>query len=250
MALKRMTSSRYLAPLATLLVLGALGWQSALRPVPGDADPYHAAVSVKVQAIPFRIGDWVGTDTQIPREAQALLHPNALFARRYRNVRSGEVVTLVIVQCRSARDLRGHYPPTCYPANGYTQTNAWDFHHDIDGLRIDGRLYEFASSTAFTASNTLIYNFMLLPDGQVVPDMEAVGRAAADYLRHFFGAAQVQVVFASTVMAPQREAIFAEMVRAVRPVLDTILSGAAPHPKDGSNALAPAPAAPAPVPSP
>mgnify|MGYP007071125856 CR=1 FL=1 len=34
-----------------------------------------------------------------------------------------EQVNVAVVQCRDARDMGGHYPPICYPGQGWTPKN-------------------------------------------------------------------------------------------------------------------------------
>ncbi|MFW6061969.1 MAG: exosortase-associated EpsI family protein, partial [Planctomycetota bacterium] len=86
-----------------------------------EADPYHRRVAERIANIPYTIGDWKGEDVSVPRSAVELLQPNALCSRQYRNQKTGQVLSLLVVHCRDARDMTGHYPPVCYPAHGWTQ---------------------------------------------------------------------------------------------------------------------------------
>ena len=224
------TLARYCVPALTLVLLGGVTLEAMMRPSPANADPYHARVKESVEAIPYRIGDWLGEDKPIVREAQALLKLNTMLSRRYRSMADGAEAELVIVQCRSARDMIGHYPPRCYPSNGYQAEGAQPMTWNIPGpdgkpTPISGYEYEFSFSSRDRGPRTVVVNFMVLPDGRFMPDMDAVVTASSDYLRYFFGAAQVQVVMSSTLPPERRRTVVNELVGPILPVLDVIRSG-------------------------
>jgi hypothetical protein len=154
-----------------------------------------------------------------------MLRPNALFSRQYENLSTGRQVALIIVQCVTARDLSGHYPPICYPAHGWKMMNVLPTDWSVRDHTFSGVEYHFTMSTSERAPHKVVANFMILPDGRVVRDMQAVQTAAADYLRHFYGAAQVQVVMHSHIPADERQKIVEELIGAIAPVVDVIRSG-------------------------
>ncbi len=212
-------------PVLALLLLTGVAAQTLTRQSPEDAAPYHAKVRRAVDAIPYRVGDWVGMDMPIPPSARAMLRPNALFSRRYENLTTGRQVTLIIVQCETARDLSGHYPPICYPAHGWQALDTVEKQWTIRGRPMAGVEYHFTMSVSDRGPHKVVANFMILPDGRVVRDMQAVTAAASDYQRHFYGAAQVQVIMHSHIPVDERQQIVEELIGAIAPVVDVIRSG-------------------------
>jgi hypothetical protein len=57
-----------------------------------------------------------------------------------------------------------------------------------------------------------VYNFFVLPGKGIVPDMDDVQRATADYRRRYFGAAQFQLVFYSDLSQSARDSAFATII--------------------------------------
>lgn len=222
-----MRSLHRLAPLLTLVLLLALGVTTLSRPGPDEAEPYHAHVREVASAVPYRVGDWVGVDEALPREASELLRPNVLFSRRYEHRQTGEWATFLLVQCKDARDLDGHYPPICYPAHGWRQQEAERMETRVNGLVIPSTQYRFSYHQPEGTSRMVVNNFMILPDGRIMPDIGGVRRAASDYTSRFYGAAQVQLITSDRMSEERRQAVFERLVSANRDVIHAIRSGEA-----------------------
>ena len=195
--------------LPLLLVLGVVAWT---RPTQGDAQPYHAAVREAVEAIPRTFGVWQGRDFETPPEAVKLLQPNIILTRQYVNTHTGELATLLIVHCKNARDLSGHYPPVCYPNAGWNfaaqpQPQIWTIH----GRTIPGYAYPFVLSRSLHPVHTTVLNFLIVP-GAFVSDMEAVREAGGDQSRYFYGGAQVQLLVDSSITPERRDQLMREIV--------------------------------------
>ena len=212
-------------PALCLAMLGAVALETMSRPTAEDADAYHAKVAAVINAIPYQIDDWVGIDEPPPREAISLLRPNTIFSRRYENFVTGERVSVVLVHCRDARDLAGHYPPICYPAHGWTQVQATAATRPLDDRRLELMSYKFTRDRTAGRSQMLVDNFLILPDGRIVSDMREVRRAAGNYARRIYGAAQVQVVHYGQVPDERRERAFQTLVTPMRQAIETIRVG-------------------------
>ena len=117
---RQLKSGRTLPYSATVIVLLALlGDRMFLRMSPVQTDEYHASVKAAVEAVPTVVGSWVGIDTPVPEAAVRMLHPNIILSRRYQNLSTNETLTVLLVHVRDARDVLGHYPPVCYPGQGW-----------------------------------------------------------------------------------------------------------------------------------
>ena len=211
-----------------LALLAGLAVETYSRPTPGEAEPYHARVRAAEKELPRRIGPWEGEDVKPTRAAIELLNPNVIYQRRFTNTETGQQVSVLVVHCKDARDIYGHYPPVCYPSHGMEQRSAERFQRSVAGEQLRGTEYRFASG-AFGSGYKIVNNLIIMP-GAVMPDMEEVREQAWDYVRRFYGAAQVQVVFQDPDMTPgERERIFKTMVRAHMPVIEAIRDGEIDH---------------------
>lgn len=217
---------RLLSPALVLLMLGGLRAQKLPYATPADADPYHRRVRQAVERIPQTIGDWVGTDVEVRRDAERLLRPNIICNRFYRNKSNGQGVSLSLVHCRDARDMGRHYPPICYRAHGWEQRQERPVVCRMDAdTTIEAAEYEFRKWRSAWWETIWVVNVLLLPDGTVTTDISVVGAAAADYRTHFFGAGQVQLIFRERISAADRDKIFETFMNAIKPVIEAIGSG-------------------------
>lgn len=214
-----------MAPVLTVALLAAMGIANLRRPQPEDAEPYHRRVRDAAGLMPRRVGAWVGRDVPAPRTAVQLLKPNVLINRIYQNPQTGYSATLLLVQCKTARDMSGHFPPVCYPAHGWVLNDTVEKDWQTNGLTITGMEYGFNYMKPGDSFHKIIANFMIMPDGQIIRDIKGVRRAASDYVRHFFGAAQMQLVMDTAIPGPERDAIFVELIGANRDVIDVLRSG-------------------------
>jgi hypothetical protein len=226
-AFQKFWSVRAVAPPAlTLLFLGVAFADKVLFHLPpADATAYHARVREAAATLPYNIGAWLGTDTPVPPSAVALLRPNVILSRQYQDVRTGRTATLLVVQCEDARDLLGHYPPVCYVAHGWSMRGKVPRERQVDGRLIPVTDYTFTSTRIDRASELRIDNFMVLPDGQVCRDMDAVETVAQDYRRKFFGAAQIQIITDTQWSDDDRDDLFRQLIQAAGPLLREMRSG-------------------------
>lgn len=215
-------TTHFVSILASLALLAGMAAARMTRPAPEDAEPYHRQVRDAANALPFQIGNWFGTDQEVTPAAIQMLQPNVLVSRRYRNIHTGRVATVLLVHCRDARDLAGHYPPVCYPAHGWATDFTTPRRWDVAGLSIDGTEYGFSFRMPTETKRMVVASFMVLPGGPILPDMTGVRHAAADYTRHFYGAAQIQLILDAGIPTAERDAIFRELAGACRGVIDAL----------------------------
>jgi hypothetical protein len=192
-----------------------------------DAQAYHLRIKKLAANVPYHFGNWLGVDVPVPIGAVKLLKPNVILSRRFEEMQTGRQVTLLVVQCRDARDILGHYPPVCYPANGWTLDSAGPHDWTVDDLAITGTTYAF-NTGQHPFEKVTVDNFMLLPSGQTARDMDAVELAAQDLQRKFFGAAQVQLVYPPNTPESERAELFPVMIRMLRPLIDATLQKGMP----------------------
>jgi len=205
------------APLGTVCLTFALlagtAFETQRRGTVDGIPEYHARIAAEAgRAFPDRIGEWIGREVPTPPSAISLLRPNALRSRGYFNPATRESVSVLFVHCGDARDLRGHYPPACYPANGKTldseSVRDWSF----GSKTIHGKRYRFSASDLAGDRAFVVDNFMILPNGTFGRDMASVTEIAADRRLRQLGAAEVQVVTDPSVSEERRDEILGTLL--------------------------------------
>jgi len=188
---------------------------------PERVEAYFASVRDAVDAVPIRFGEWSGEDAPIPQAAQRLLRPNASLSRAYVSSVSGIAANVLLVHCRDARDMVGHYPPNCYPSQGWTPGDASSFAAD---LPYPHTTYAFSRQQSGGGEQQIvIHGMFILPQGRVVPGMDEVRRAEGNNLARPLGAAQVQILFSADIPPDAREAATKDFLEMLRPAIDAIL---------------------------
>lgn len=214
---------KFLPPLLSLAL--ALGLFLQVRAFAGqdDTSPFHQRVREAVAAIPVRVGDWEGTDRKIPPAAGKLLKPNTLFCRQYRQVSSGRAVTVLLVHCRDARDMTGHYPPVCYPGHGWT-LDSGDQKETVPlwGGDVAFAVYQFSRTEVNSFIQCTIYNLFVLPRAGLVTEMAQVVKSSGDYRVRPYGAAQVQVIFDSSMPEWERLDALRTLLAPLGPVVESM----------------------------
>ena len=226
---------RTLAPpvLALLLLAAAMG-EATRRVKPSDADveAFHRRARAELESIPKVIQNgqttWYGADMEVPQSAVNLLNPNMIISRQYLENRPGTSVSrsaqLLIVQCRDAGDMQGHYPPNCYPSQGWTmlssQPRDWALPGRqteqglVSGMKISGMEYKFTQSFGVDANSQIVYNFFLIPGSkdETLRDINAVYKVGQDYQRRYFGATEVQLLVSPDLPEADRDDILVQLL--------------------------------------
>jgi hypothetical protein len=224
--LRRIAPTAWPSVCASVLLLGAIHIEGIDRvPAPDATEHCKRIESLAKSTIPFGVGAWLGRRIPIPQAAVALLRPNALEARSYEDVTTGETASLLFVHCSDARDLLGHYPPVCYQARGLTLIGTTAHDWTIDGTTITGMRYRFASDSPVARSEVVVDNFMVLPNGRYGRDMDAVDAVARDRTLRRVGVAEVQVVTDGSMTDERRDVVFRTLVAPMVPLLRYTAAG-------------------------
>lgn len=188
-------SFRFIPIAVGAVLVAAIGLETQGRPSAADGVEFHAAAAKVIGDLPLQFGDWKGEEVAVPAAAQVLLKPNAILSRRFVHRRTGESVSMSLVQCRDTRDMAGHYPPICYPGMGWAERSpASEASLDVDGVHLIAMRYHFTRQFFDQERTLVVYNFFAMPGEGFPSEMGAIRRAAADYTSRPYGAAQVQVV--------------------------------------------------------
>ena len=184
---------------------------------------YHEQVAQVIQEIPLDFGGWQGQQVPLPQSAISLLRPNALIARDYINQEKGVRATLMVVQCKDTRDMAGHYPPRCYPANGWMESE--DNPPHSYALKSDElRVYEFERVAGQAHRDIFVYSIFALPTGELTTSMTNVRKVGADYSYRRYGAAQVQIVIDGEIQPEDHQWILDELYGVAKPAIQAVLN--------------------------
>jgi hypothetical protein len=207
---------------AAVIVLGIMqGWKLTL-PDAASGAPFLAHIRDDFKDFPRNVGDWNGTDIPLPQEAIALLRPNLFISRDYTNQATGDEAQLLLIEVEDSRDMMGHYPPNCYPGNGWELKSQQAAIWNVKGLAIPGVEYFFKRQTGGQELTLTVRDFFILPNGKFYPEIASFGRAASYFHIRAFGATQVQVVFNRDYLPQDRDRIFNSLVAAHMDLIDAV----------------------------
>jgi hypothetical protein len=220
--------------LTIALIAGAGVEGRQFRPPP-DASAYRQRVKDVAALLPMTIGNWIATNQEVEQSAVKILHPNVIISRQYRNALTGQDVGFLFVDVQDARDTVGHYPPICYPAQGWSTQVIQPLTWRLPDRSVNLTEYTFVSALFDKDGTLVVDDFFVLPQIGIVPNRDPVIAAARDLSRRFYGVAQVQFVFLGDTTAAQRESAFHELITPAVRLIDTVQtihSGQA-NPADG-----------------
>lgn len=183
-----------------LAVLQGWGGSSVDR---AEADRRVELVGARVAAIPYRLGDWVGRDIELPAAALEILHSSAAVSRSYSNLRTGDQARLAIVYCGDVRDMLGHHPPACYPSSGWSAAResgelpgGATMRLVLHGREVVANVFRFEKpDKAGVDRQITIVGFFTLPGVGMTPDPDVVRSRSTRRAVSARGAGQVQVLF-------------------------------------------------------
>lgn len=219
-----------LAPAAAAIAIGVMWWFGGYRiEPPRGVSGYFAAVSRSLDALPYKVGPWIGADTEVQEAAVRLLNPNKLIQRVYTDPATGRTVQVLVVHCGETRDMVGHFPPVCYPAHGWVQEEALPAEVRIDDVVSPATQYRFRRTLQGLQSEMVITNFFVLPgEGlQTAADIGSLDQASQSPLQAALGAAQVQIVTEAQLRSDERAAIVDLFAAALEPSLRVVAGGGA-----------------------
>ncbi|MEM1011059.1 MAG: hypothetical protein AAGI46_02425 [Planctomycetota bacterium] len=216
--------------LAIIATAGLLGWGGYLRwtedDVSAEVTAYFANCRLAAEEIPHILpGGLFGKDVPVPTRAEDMLRPNVLISRSYESIGQGRAVGMLLVQTTDIANLLNHYPPACYPGQGWDIIGDEPAEWTVDGLDIRGTIYRMRPPGASEEQVVHIHNFMLQADGETSQDMDQLRSFARKGSGRDWGGGQVQVLFYGGMDEAERDAAFGDVIRGMKPALEAILDG-------------------------
>ena len=197
----------------TLVMLACLAGFSRLGIATEGVEAFRTRSKAAIEALPVQVGDWVGERKQLDAAAKDLLKPNAETTLLYQNKRTGAEAYYAVVQVQDCRHMIGHSPPVCYPGTGWTITARIPHTWKLGEFEIPGMEYRMERQAGLGKTQAwTVQNFYIFPDGHFGSSGEELDRAAADYRRVAYGAAQVQVVTGTATSQAVRDEVWRDLV--------------------------------------
>lgn len=210
--------------LLAIIVFGGLGVEQ-----PVWAEEYHAEVRSAINSIPEQVGDWIGTDDpEIQPAQQRILKPNIIVQRTYRQPGSDRYLRLLVVHCKLASDMNGHYPRICYPNMGWTLDAIEPVSIRMGTTAIPATHYEFTYNRDGREIKMYNINFFVLPArGQnLAADMQALEESSRSVRKAGLGAAQIQLISDEPLNTEEWRPVIERFVRSIEGPIDAIVQGA------------------------
>jgi hypothetical protein len=217
---------KFIVPLITCGLLAGIAADQAAREVaPEGVEEYHARVREAVALIPYNIGDWIGKDTEIRQEALKILDANCTLSRVYSNMKTNRTATLLLVQCADARSLLGHYPPVCFPSQGWSEVSSELKPVPPEYGPYGATCYAFGYDLLQRSNSLRVMHFTVLPDGRIAPDMGLLETAARDRRYTFCGGASVQLIVDSGLSESEQNEAYDMLFQAAAPWIEVVRAG-------------------------
>lgn len=199
-----------LAALLTAFILAGMSVYSLASIRPSGSDEYFTDVRTAIEAMPEQIDSYIGRDRPALAAAVELLRPNKLLQREYTDPLTGSSFSILIVHCGDVRDMMGHYPPVCYPSNGWKMDGVSGETIDrSEGGPIPITRYHVSRPDGEARISRVIANTFVVPraDDPLGRDDRALDRVTRTRWSSGLGAAQVQIITNAQMDPATREGI-------------------------------------------
>ncbi len=206
---RKPVSALLAAPLTAIILAGMGGYSLAsIRPTGGEA--YFARVRVAIDALPMQIDGYIGVDRPALPAAVEMLRPNRLLQREYTDPLTGSSFSVLVVHCGDVRDMMGHYPPVCYPSNGWeVESTSGEAIERSQGGPIPITRYQVSRDDGSLRLSRVIANTFVVPraDDPLGRDDRALDSVTRTRWSSGLGAAQVQIITDAQMDPADRERI-------------------------------------------
>ena len=121
-----------------------MAYKASFRSPDVAAESWHEDSGRFLDLVPYRIGDWVGSDVEAPGPALAADNPETMVSRRYENLKTGHSARLLTVHCSDRQHLEAYSPRVLYSALGWNLVSAKLENWSLPRRPIQAVEYEFS----------------------------------------------------------------------------------------------------------
>ncbi|MEQ8317107.1 MAG: exosortase-associated EpsI family protein [Phycisphaerales bacterium] len=222
---ERKPTSVFLAAPLTAVVLAAMAVYSIMAIRPAGSEAYFREVREAIEALPVTIEGYRGVDRQPLAASVELLRPNKLLQRQYEHPLTGATFSILVVHCGDVRDMMGHYPPVCYPSNGWDVIEAEG--ESIERSRggpIPVTRYRVTRDDGTASFARVIANTFVVPraDSPLGRDDGVLDTVTRTRWSSGLGAAQVQIITDAQMDGQTRERIERAVADELQGLIDAV----------------------------
>ena len=197
-----------LAPFLAIVAMMFLPWWLPTAVAfPDELLARNARIAEAFANAPWIINErWSGQAVPVPVAATRILRPTAIVSRQFRAIsgsselegHDGTEVIFSVTHCTEMRDMQGHYPPVCYPSQGWLMgDDPPHMLHLSSKVLGDFSLIRYEFGIAISAEEYLertVLNFFIMPGGEITPNMDRMNRLKNRRSTSMLGVAQIQMV--------------------------------------------------------
>jgi exosortase/archaeosortase family protein len=154
---------------------------------------HRASVEKLVLALPYVVGNWIADEQDLHPQEIKLLKPIASFRRKYHNVVTGDIISMVAIATSHGRDLIGHEPGICFVGQGWCKISQQPTHWTSESSLVNGVNYRFAFPEPSSANQIVVSSILIVPDVPTTGNMHQLSQAASDIRTEPFGAVAIQL---------------------------------------------------------
>ena len=157
---------------------------------------HRKALQEAAKLLPYRIGEWIGSDVQAPAPAVSPLGEILIENRRYENFTTGWRASALLIYCKDSNDLAGYRPGILYRAGGWREISTRPGNLEIGDRAVPCTVHRFG--------------------------FEGAGLRSCFVIEYAVGGVEIQVEMADCVPVKEQDKIFCTLMEAILPAVMTM----------------------------
>ena len=148
-----------------------------------------------------------------------LLKPVQALRRTYRNLKTGQEITVSVIACGQTRDLIGHEPGICFVGQGWKKSRQLNAEWQTDRGQVNGRYYRFRVHRGGVSATNTVTSVLVVPGGESTGDTRDVAEAASDFRKNPFGALAIQMQSTSSFDDTVWQSVSSQFLKMLQPAM-------------------------------
>ena len=133
---------------------------------------------------------------------------------------------VLVVHCGDSRDMNNHYPPVCYPSDGWMAVEAspnLDRVLVVEGRQFPVREYGFKSYLVDGREDVIrVFGAFILPDGTMTREIDDISRQSERLSVAVQGVAQMQIIASGRVSVEDAMSAAEEVLSGMTMLFDAL----------------------------
>lgn len=152
-----------------------------------------------LDALPYRIGNYVAEDQPVSERQLSILRPDAILGRRYQSFSSAHEFLLIVSYHQDGRLHAAHDVLQCYSALGWTKNSSSEWLTARESLSVRHIVCSFDRERTSSTERIIVHKASVQTEKQ--SEVRLLGNSST----------QIQLVFQADVPVSQRRALFEEI---------------------------------------